>query len=216
MTTTQEITFPTARPGNLLMRVAPARDNGYLVAFRDMVESLSLLGITRIRSLKDGLYISYDSRIVDGADLQAMLVAADAAVRFARGTHTPRNHTLPVTFEGPGSTDLSMAGLLLDTTETGLIRRICRTGHMVSALTAPAAAPVLAVTASQGMSSRTPACGPVKPVTPGTLLLSDVGLTLATQHSHSNELQVGRVAERGAAAPRLHIGDIVRFQQIPA
>jgi hypothetical protein len=60
-------------------------------------------------------------------DLKDILTAADAAVRFARGNHSPSTHSLSVTFDGPASVDLSVASLLLGTTEPGLIRRLCRT-----------------------------------------------------------------------------------------
>ena len=130
MTPSTGITFLSARRGNLLVRVGdPAKSDGYKSAFRDMVESLCLLGITRIRALKDGLHVSYDIRIVDAKFLKDMLTAADAAVRFARGSHSASTHSLPVTFGGPASVDLPVASLLLGTTETGLIRRLCRTAH---------------------------------------------------------------------------------------
>lgn len=81
MTTATGLTFLAAQPGHLFMKVGdPSRRDGYLSAFRDMVESLCLLGITRIRALKDGLHVAYDVRIVDAADLEDMLTAADAAV----------------------------------------------------------------------------------------------------------------------------------------
>lgn len=213
--TSTGLTFLTARRGNLLVKVGePTRTQGHLPAFRDMIESLSLLGITRIRSLRDGLHISYDARIVDVTDLQDMLTAAEAAVRHGQGTHLSRTHTLSVTFEGPGSSDLPVAGLLLDNTETCLIRRLCRTSHVVTTLAAPGAAPVLVVTASDAMSSGAQECRPRKSVLPGTLLLSDAGITIATHECYSNELQIGRVAQRGTTRQRPHVGDFVRFQPV--
>ncbi|BCW84069.1 hypothetical protein NicSoilE8_17420 [Arthrobacter sp. NicSoilE8] len=214
MTDPTGITFLPAHPGNLLIRVGnPSQPGRYLVALRDVVESLNLLGVTRIRALKDGLHIGYDARIVDVADLEDMLTAADAAVRFARGDHTARIHNLTVSFDGPGSIDLPVASLLLGTSETGLIRRLCRTGHVVAALTAPAAAPVVDVTATKAMSAASQACRSRKAGLPGTLLLSDAGITVAALGGFSNEYQVGRVVQRGTTRPqRLHIGDFVRFQ----
>ncbi|MGF6832520.1 allophanate hydrolase subunit 1 [Paenarthrobacter sp. TE4293] len=214
MTAPAGITFLPARPGNLLIRVGHQSGSGrYLLALRDMVESLNLLGVTRMRALKDGLHIAYDVRIVDTEDLEDMLTAADAAVRFARGDHTARIHTLSVSFDGPGSIDLPVASLLLGTSETGLIRRLCRTGHVVAALTAPAAAPVVDVTATKAMSASSQACRSRKAVLHGTLLLSDAGITIAALGGFSNEYQVGRVVQRGTTPPqRLHIGDFVRFQ----
>jgi allophanate hydrolase subunit 1 len=178
-----------------------------------MVESLNLLGVTRIRALKDGLQIGFDARIVDAADLEDMLTAADAAVRFARGDHKVRFHNLAVSFDGPSSIDLPVASLLLGTSETGLIRRLCRTGHVVATLTAQAAAPVVDVTATKAMSASSQACRSRKAVLPGTLLLSDAGITIAALGGFSNEYQVGRVVQRGTTRPqRLHVGDFVRFQ----
>jgi allophanate hydrolase subunit 1 len=217
MTTATGITFLAAQPGHLLMKVGdPSRRDGYLSAFRDMVESLCLLGITRIRALKDGLHVAYDVRIVDTADLEDMLSAADAAVRFARGDHRARTHNLSVTFDVPGTIDLPVASLLLGTTETGLIRRLCRTGHIVAALTAPAAAPIVSLTASSAMSSGSQACRSRKAVLPGTLLLSDAGITIAAQGCFSKELQIGRIHSPDGTPPRrLHAGDLVRFHQTP-
>ncbi|MFF1831370.1 hypothetical protein [Paenarthrobacter sp. NPDC058040] len=208
------ITFLPARPGHLIMKVGHPSEHGrYLLALRDMVESLNLLGVTRIRALKDRLHIGYDARIVDPADLEDMLTAADAAVHFARGDHTARIHSLSVAFDGPGSIDLPVAGLLLGTSETGLIRRLCRTGHVVASLTAPTAAPVVDVTASKAMPALSHACRAHKAVLPGTLLLSDVGVTIAALGGFSNEYQIGRVVQRGTTRPQpLHIGDVVRFQ----
>jgi|GEM_PF-2720129 len=214
MTDPTGITFLPARPGHLLIKVDhPSEPGSYLLALRDMVESLNLFGVTRIRALKDGLHIAFDVRIVGTEDLEDMLTAANAAVRFARGDHTARIHNLSVSFDGPGSIDLPVASLLLGTTEAGLIRRFCRTGHVVAALTAPAAAPVVDVTATQAMSASSQACRSRKEVLPGTLLLSDAGITIAALGGFSNEYQVGRVVQRGTARPpRLHIGDFVRFQ----
>lgn len=215
MTTSTGITFLSAQPGNILIRVGdPAKSDGYVSAFRDMVESLCLLGITRIRALKDELHVSYDIRIVDAEDLKDILTAADAAVRFARGNHSPSTHSLSVTFDGPASVDLSVASLLLGTTEPGLIRRLCRTTHVVTGLSSTAAAPVIEVTLSSVVSQGLQACRSPKAVLPGTLLLSDAGVTIAAQGFFSNELQIGRLSQTGRTQPgRLHVGDFVRFQQ---
>lgn len=215
MTTSPGITFLSARPGNLLMRVGdPSKTDGYLSAFREMVESLCLLGITRIRALKDGLHVSYDIRIVDGKDLKDMLTAADAAVRFARGNHSPSTHTLSVTFGGPASFDLPVASLLVGTSEPGLIRRLCRTAHVVAGLSSTAAAPVIEVTLSSVLSPGVQAGRSRRTVFPGTLLLSDAGITIAAQGCFSNELQIGRLSTPGRTqSGRLHVGDFVRFQQ---
>jgi len=215
MTTSTGITFLSARRGNLLIRVGdPAKSDGYISAFRDMVESLCLLGITRIRALKDGLHVSYDIRIVDAKFLKDMLTAADAAVRFARGSHWPSTHSLPVTFGGPASVDLPVASLLLGTTETGLIRRLCRTAHVVAGLSPAVAAPVIEVTLSSVVSPGMQACRSRKTVLPRTLLLSGAGITIAAQGCFSNELQIGRLSPPEGTQPgRIHVGDLVRFQQ---
>lgn len=217
MTTATGIIFLAAQPGHLLMKVGdPSRRDGYLSAFRDMVESLCLLGITRIRALKDGLHISYDVRIVEANDLKVMLTAVDATVRFTRGRHSPSTHSLSVTFEGPASCDLPVASLMLGTTETGLIRRLCRTAHIVTGIASAAAAPVIEVTLSSVVSPGLQACRSRKAVLPGTLLLSDAGVTVAAQGCFSNELQIGRLSPpEGSQAGRLHVGDFVRFQQKP-
>jgi allophanate hydrolase subunit 1 len=217
MTTSTGITFLSARPGNLLIRVGHAeKSDGYISAFRDIVESLCLLGITRIRALKHGLHLSYDVRIVEANDLKDMLTAADSTVRFARGRHSPSTHSLSVTFDGPASFDLPVASLMLGTTETGLIRRLCRTAHIVAGLASAAAAPVIEVTFSSVVSPGLQACRSRKAVLPGTLLLSDAGITIAAQGCFSNELQIGRLSPPEGSQPgRLHVGDFVRFQQKP-
>jgi allophanate hydrolase subunit 1 len=218
MTASEGLTFLSARPGNLLMRLrTTSQPDEYVSAFRDMIESLCLLGITRIRDLKDGLHIVYDVRVVDDKDLKDMLTAADAAVRFTRGDHRSRTHSLSVTFDSPGSIDLPVASLLLGTTETGLIRRLCRTGHVVASLTATTAAPIVGISASDAMSSGTQACRSRKTVLPGTLLLSDAGITIAAHGCFSNELQIGRINSPDVTPPRrLYVGDLVRFRQSPA
>jgi hypothetical protein len=62
------------------------------------------------------------------------------------------------------------------------------------------------------MSALSQACRSRKAVLPGTLLLSDAGITIAVLGGFSNEYQVGRVVQHGTTRPqRLHIGDFVRF-----
>jgi allophanate hydrolase subunit 1 len=217
MTTSTGITFLSARPGNLLIRVGdPSRTDAYASAFRDTVESMHLLGVTRIRALKNGLHIDYDIRIVEAKDLKGMLTAVDAAVRFARGIHSPSTHSLTVTFEGPASFDIPVASLLLGTTEACLIRRLCRTAHVFAGLTSTSAPPVVEVTLSSVVSQGVQASRPRKPVLPGTLLLSDAGITVAANDSFSSELQIGRLSPAEGKQPgNLYVGDFVRFQSIP-
>jgi allophanate hydrolase subunit 1 len=169
-----------------------------------MVESLCILGITQIRVLKDGVHIAYDARIVDAADLEDMLAAADSAVRFMWGNSPGRTHTLHVMLGGPSGPDLSVASILLDTTEKALVRRLCRTAHAVLSLTAPAASPLLEVFTCRALPPVTQASPRMAFIPPGTLTLSGSGITITTHACHSTELVIGRIS----SAARLRAGDL--------
>ncbi|MFE4196641.1 carboxyltransferase domain-containing protein [Paenarthrobacter sp. NPDC056912] len=216
MTATTGITFLSAPPGKLLMRVVDReKSDRYIGAFRDMVDSLCLPGLMSVHSLKNGFHVSYDVRIIEAGDLRDVLAAVDVAVRFAHGNHSPRTHRLSVAFRGPASIDLSVASLMLGTTESGLVRRLCRTTHLVAGLAPGAsAAPLIQMTLSGEIPPGVQMCRPRRAVTPGTLLLSDAGVTVASQSCFSNELQIGRLTPPQSPSPgRLHVGDFVRFQQ---
>jgi EAL domain-containing protein (putative c-di-GMP-specific phosphodiesterase class I) len=146
MISTADLVFRYPSPGKLVVVLSSkAASEGYVSAFKETVDSLRIPAVIRIRAYEDGLLVVYDLRVVDPSDLGEILEVANSAVRFAHGVRSAQSHVLMVTFEGDSGADLSLASLLLGTTEVGLNRKLCRTKHTVTQLAAPAASPVIDV-----------------------------------------------------------------------
>lgn len=90
-------------------------------------------------------------------------------------------------------------------------RSVCRKENAVSGLSAPAASPTLEVSVRHGLSPRLRSFRTRKAVMPGTLMLPDYGLTIATREWSSDELLIGRLSPAKTSSRSLYIGDLVRL-----
>lgn len=207
-------TFLAAAPGIVVVRIGPCPEQArYLALYRRTVESLGLPGITRITDRQAELWIEYDRSIISVLEVKDMLEAAQSAACFAWGERgRGRTHIVPVAFGGSGGPDLTVAAILLGVSEKALVRRLSRTGHIVRALTAPAASPLLEAPAKDALPP-IQATRRRTAVPSGTLTLSNAGITITTKPWHSDELVIGRLWP-SALPPIVHVGDKVRFQAV--
>lgn len=200
----------------LLLRMRPKHKPGDLSLYKETIESLSLTGVTHVFSCDGYLRVVYDPLVVAVADLKEMLAAAYSAVHFGwYGRGATQAHTVQIAFGGSLGPDLPIASVLLGTTEKGLIRRLCRTTHLIRELAAPAASPLISTTACNGLASLVVSNRQHSVVETGTVTLSSSGIMIARCPWPSNELVIGCLSGTQPPVSRLfHVGDTVRFQPV--
>ncbi len=217
MNSRAEIVFLAAPAGKVLVQIDPGPERArYISVLKETVESLTLQGVTALRSWRGGLCVDYEPRCVRELELKEMLEAADSALRFTWGDRSNRTHTLKVTFGGRAGPDLPIAGILVGNTERALIRRFCRTAHIVRALTAPAASPVIEVPARERIPPLFQTSRSKGLIPPGTVTLSDSGITIALREAYSADLVIGRLAHSEIIPPAgsLRVGHAIRLRPI--
>ena len=209
MVNLQDLAFIACEPGKLLVEIlAPAVPGAFVEAFMEAVQSLESVAINGFKKMKDGVLLEYDERSIGAKDLEAFLAAAYSTITYDHGKHYPTTHALPITFGGPAGPDLAMAGVLFGTSESTLIRRICRSRHTVRMFSEPGASALLELPWSDSGLQTLQASRSKRAVPPGSLTLSGAGLTIASRSSYSDELIIGRVTDSSVGtAALLRMGD---------
>ena len=198
-------------PGQLLVELPqPGVSEAGVAAFIEVLESFELLGVRRFRRLSDGVIVDYDVDSLELKDLHSLFMAAFSRVSYAPGDSPGSTHVLPVTFGGSAGPDMSMASVLLDTAEPLLVRRVCRSKHIVRSFSSPGASALIEVPWAEAWQSHVQPGRAIKAVPAGSLTISSLGVTLISRSCFTNDYVVGRVnMDLLKVLPEIRIGDAV-------
>lgn len=169
-----------------------------------------MLGIERFCRLRDGFLVDFDVNSLEVYKLQSLLKAAFSRVSYGVGDYPSSTHILPVTFGGSAGPDMSIVCLLLDTPEPTLIRRVCRSKHIVRSFLGPGASALLEVPWVEAWQNHAQPRRTAQGVPAGSLTLSPLGATLISRSCYTDDFVVARTNPGlHKSFPEILIGDSV-------